>query len=73
MMDAKTLERLHNSRDFLAFLEAVMEAREQYVRNLHDLDTARLQQISGRILAYDDVCATGKLDELREKWRKLEQ
>lgn len=73
MIDDKSLERLHNSRDFLAFLEAVMEAREQYVRNLHDLDTARLQQVSGRILAYDDVCAVGKLDVLREKWRKLEQ
>ncbi len=72
MIDDKALERLHNNRDFLAFLEEVHDLRETYVRNLHDLDTQRLQQISGRILGYDHVCEMGGLDALREKWRKVE-
>jgi hypothetical protein len=72
MIDPKALERLTGNRDFLAFMEEVYAIREQYIRNMHDLDTARLQQISGRILAYDQVCELGDLQKMRDAWRRLE-
>jgi hypothetical protein len=71
MIDPKAIERLSNNADFLAFLEEVWQLRESHVANLHDLDTQRLQQISGRILAYDQVCQLGGIDAVREKWRRM--
>ena len=42
-MDPKALERLHNSEDFLAFLEEVYSQREGWISNLHDRNTDVVQ------------------------------
>jgi hypothetical protein len=71
MINDKAVERLSNNADFAAFLEEVWALREGHVANLHDLDTARLQQISGKILAFDQVCQIGGIENVREKWRRI--
>jgi len=72
-MDPKALERLHNSEDFLAFLEEVMNQREGWINNLHDRNTDAIQQISGRICALDDVLNAAQYKALKAKWASLRQ
>lgn len=71
MLDPKVIERLHNSQDFLKFLNELHAMREYWIKQLHDLKTESLQQISGRILAIDEVLYTGQYESLTEKWDRL--
>lgn len=70
-MDPKALERLHNSQDFLAFLRDVKGGREYWIRQLHDVKTEALQQISGRILAADDILYNARYEELEARFTRL--
>lgn len=71
MIEEKALERLHNSEDFLAFLNYVAESREWCISQMHDVGTDRLQQLSGRILALDEVLSVGKHKELKGRFSDL--
>ena len=66
-MDPKALERLHNSEDFLAFLEDVMSQREGWISNLHDRNPAAIQQRSGRRCSLDDVLTAAQYKALKRK------
>jgi hypothetical protein len=70
-MDPKSLERLHNNEDFLAFLDDVQGQREGWIGQLHDRTTESVQQIAGRICALDDVLGAAKYKEMRSKWTSL--
>jgi hypothetical protein len=70
-MDPKALERLHNSQDFLAFLRDVKGGREYWIRQLHDVKAEALQQISGRILAADDILYNARYEELEARFTRL--
>jgi hypothetical protein len=70
-MDPKSLERLHNNEDFLAFLDDVQGQREGWIGQLHDRTTESVQQIAGRICALDDVLGAAKYKEMRAKWTSL--
>lgn len=72
-MDPKSLERLHNNEDFLAFLEDVQAQREGWIGQLHDRSTDSVQQIAGRICALDDVLGGANYKELKAKWASLRQ
>lgn len=72
-MDPKSLERLHNNEDFLAFLEDVQSQREGWIAQLHDRTTDSVQQIAGRICALDDVLGAGGYKQLKAKWASLRQ
>ena len=71
MLDPKIIERLHNSQDFLKFLNELHAVREYWIKQLHDLKTESLQQISGRILALDEVLFAAQYESLTEKWDRL--
>lgn len=73
MIDDKSLERLHNNEDFLKFLDYVFGIREWCISQLHDVPTERLQQISGRILAVDEILSVAKYRELVEKWKRVKE
>ena len=68
MIEEKALERLHNSEDFLTFLNYVAISREWCIGQMHDVSTDRLQQLSGRILALDEVLNVGKYTNLKNRW-----
>lgn len=55
----RRLERLSHLDDFVAFLGYIYDQRESLIQQLHDVDNARLQQISGRILQCDDILTAG--------------
>lgn len=68
MLDPKQLERLHNSEDFLAFLAELDTTREAWIAALHDASTERIQQVSGRILALDEILTLSDYEKLKAKW-----
>jgi len=71
MIDPKIIERLHNSQDFLKFLNELHGLREYWIKQLHDLKTESLQQVSGRILSLDEVLYLAQYESLTEKWNRL--
>lgn len=73
MIDPKVLERLHNSRDFLLFLEEVAANREATVRSLYGCNNEQLQQKAGIITAYTDLLDESQLEKLRATWQRIEQ
>jgi hypothetical protein len=46
---------LSNHPQFAHFINVLKEQRESYISSLHDATPERIMQISGRILAYDDL------------------
>jgi len=52
---------------FAHFIKVLLESRESYIANLHDADPSRIMQISGRILAYDDILRMVNYDQLLER------
>lgn len=72
MIDPKALERLHNSRDFLAFLEEVEANKDSLVRSLYGKSNEQLQQAAGAITALNDLLDEAGLEKLRATWQKIE-
>jgi hypothetical protein len=73
MIDPKVLERLHNSRDFLAFLEEINENREALIRSLYGNSNEQIQQKAGCITALTDMLDEAEFEKLRATWRRVEQ
>ena len=51
-VDIKNLKGLDSFVRFLAFIE---EEREQCIASMHETSSESLQQLSGRILSYDQI------------------
>jgi hypothetical protein len=51
----KDIAFLSSYSQFANLLRSVKESREAYIRALHQADTNTIQQISGRILAIDEM------------------
>ena len=73
MIDPKQLERLHNSEDFLAFLDEINATRESWIGAMHEASTEKLQQISGRIIALDETLTFARYEDLSAKWAAVRQ
>lgn len=58
------LKWLSGHPQFANFAKALIEQRESYISSLHDAEPNRIMQISGRILAYDDLIRMINADEL---------
>lgn len=69
--DAQALDRLHNNKDFLEFLDSVKAAREQAIMELHNRKTEELQYLAGRICQIDDVLALARYDAMKERWSRI--
>ena len=51
----KSLDRLSHISEFAQFLQCVQDERESCIAALFDSETHKIQQISGQILAYDQI------------------
>ena len=51
----KDLQSLGNHEHFARFLKVVSELREETIEELHNASNEQIQQISGRILTYDQI------------------
>ncbi len=49
------LQSLSNHEHFARFLKVISELREETIEELHNASNEQIQQISGRILTYDQV------------------
>ncbi len=49
------LQTLSNHEHFARFLKVISELREETIEELHNASNEQIQQISGRILTYDQV------------------
>lgn len=67
----KDIEQLSNYEAFARVLECIRRMREDRITELHDVGTDRLQQISGRILAYDDILAMCQAENVLQRHRVM--
>ena len=63
--DIKTLA---NYEAFARFIYSIEIAREEVIADLAQASTEGIQQLSGRILAYDDILKMVDWDSLRERY-----
>jgi len=49
------LQALSNHEHFARFLQVISDLREETIEELHNASNEQIQQISGRILTYDQV------------------
>lgn len=46
---------LHNYEHFARFIKVIEALREECIGDMHEAPTEQLQQISGRIITYDQI------------------
>ena len=51
----KDLQALSQHEHFARFLQVISDLREETIEELHEATSDNIQQISGRILTYDQV------------------
>ena len=51
----KDIEVLSNYEHFARFIKVIEQLREECIADMHDASTETLQQLSGRILSYDQI------------------
>lgn len=61
---------LANHEAFANYLNYIKGMREQAIADMHNLSTDGLQQISGRILAYNDILAMSDSERVFRIHRK---
>ena len=49
------LQALSNHEHFARFLQVISDLREETIEELHNASNEQIQQISGRILTYDQI------------------
>ena len=59
------LKALGNYEHFARFLKTISELKEETIEELHNASNEQIQQISGRILTYDQILQM-------TDWRKLQ-
>ena len=63
-----TLNVLQNHEAFAGLVREVVTMREDCIKELHSADIDRLSQISGKILAYDEIIAICNWDSLIKRF-----
>tara|TARA_R110001583_G_scaffold52625_5_gene163186 strand:+ start:1105 stop:1311 length:207 start_codon:yes stop_codon:yes gene_type:complete len=51
----KDIEHLKRHDSFNRFIDLIKQMREECIGDMHDVPTDKLQQLSGRILSYDQI------------------
>ena len=49
------IKALHNHETFARFIKMVHELREETIQELHEASSDTIQQVSGRIITYDQI------------------
>mgnify|MGYP000128550996 FL=1 len=58
---------LHSYESFARFIKMVHELREETISEMHESSSETIQQISGRIITYDQILQMSGWDKLRLK------
>jgi hypothetical protein len=61
------INSLHSYESFARFIKMVHELREETISEMHESSSETIQQISGRIITYDQILQMSGWDKLRLK------
>jgi hypothetical protein len=61
------IQTLHNYEAFARFIKMLHELREETIAELHEATSDNIQQVSGRIITYDQVLQLVNWQELSQK------
>ena len=67
----ENIEALHNHEHFARFISVIDDLREQSIGELSDATTDKIQQISGRIIAFDDMLQLSGWKNLEKRYKDL--
>ena len=62
---------LQNYEQFARFINMIHELREETISEMHEAPTEQLQQLSGRIVTYDQILQMSDFGLLRQRFRDL--
>jgi hypothetical protein len=61
------IQTLHNYEAFARFMQMIHDLREEAIAELHEADNDNLQQVSGRIITYDQILQLSNWSQLSKK------
>jgi len=61
------IKTLHNYEAFARFIKMVHDLREETIGELHEASIDGIQQVSGRIITYDQILQLVNWNELSKK------
>jgi len=61
------IKTLHNHEAFARFIKLIHNLREEAIEELHEASNETIQQVSGRIITYDQVLQLVNWEELVKK------
>jgi len=64
------IKTLYNYEAFARFIKMVHQLREESIEELHEATSDNIQQISGRIITYDQLLQLVNWEELRIRHRE---
>ena len=64
------IKTLYNYEAFARFMKLVHQLREETIEELHEATSDNIQQISGRIITYDQLLQLVNWEELRNRHRE---
>ena len=64
------IKTLYNYEAFARFMKMVHQLREETIEELHEAPSDNIQQISGRIITYDQLLQLVNWEELRNRHRE---
>tara|TARA_B100001057_G_C22519449_1_gene821241 strand:+ start:232 stop:450 length:219 start_codon:yes stop_codon:yes gene_type:complete len=64
------IKTLYNYEAFARFMKMVHQLREESIEELHEATSDNIQQISGRIITYDQLLQLVNWEELRIRHRE---
>lgn len=64
------IRALHNHETFARFIGMIHALREETISEMHEANTEQLQQLSGRIITYDQILQMADWESLRSRHRE---
>ena len=64
MQVQEDIKTLHNYEAFARFIKLIHNLREEAIEELHEASNETIQQVSGRIITYDQVLQLVNWEEL---------
>jgi hypothetical protein len=64
MQIQEDIKTLHNYEAFARFIKLIHSLREEAIEELHEASSETIQQVSGRIITYDQVLQLVNWEEL---------
>lgn len=70
-MLSENIKVLQNHEAFGGFVESIVQMREEAIKDMHSRGSEQLQQISGRILAIDEILEMCNVELLRKRFPNI--